>query len=201
MQPFATITRFSLFLWLALGAFFFSQAQAAPLGSSVTSTGTAPQSSPTFICLKKSREVAGAFIVAATNGTAVSGLQVNDDLNTATLAKEGYIGAWTFNGGAVGAWDYCTYRYLTVDFSGQLSYKPITWSFSKKTTSWIASYGSQLKIRPPSTVEGSSSHVQSLFLACKRSDGKGPWLLFLQTGTDLPLLVCAQTTLWITATH
>ncbi|KAG8948769.1 hypothetical protein FRC04_009380 [Tulasnella sp. 424] len=125
MHPFATITRFRLFLWLALGAFLFSQAQAAPLGSSATSTGTAPRSSPTFICLKKARDVAGAFIVAATNGTAVSGLQVNDDLNTATLAKEGYIGAWTFNGGVVGAWDYCTYRYLTVDFSGKLSYKPM----------------------------------------------------------------------------
>ncbi|KAG8907127.1 hypothetical protein FRB99_005235 [Tulasnella sp. 403] len=177
----------------------FAFVRALPPPTPVTTTPTMVSTSagftPSFICLRH-RAQTGAAILASTNGTAVTGLELTDTNNVATLSPNGFVGAWTFDNGGVGAWDYCTYKYLNIE-DGPQSYKPLTWSFTQKTKHWVAAYGKELRAAASGNVTASS-----LFLACRKktSTVKGPpeWDLYLQTGTDLPLSICAQTKLFIT---
>ncbi|KAG8992287.1 hypothetical protein FRB94_011727 [Tulasnella sp. JGI-2019a] len=129
-------------------------------------------------------------ITAITPGTAVTGLGLTQTSGAATLTNNGFHGGWDWVNGGLGAFDGCHDWWLNIGTSSH-SYKPLTWAFDDQiTTNWAGGPG---EIMTTTATVGQTLQLapSSEFLACKES---GSWILYLQTGTDVPAGVECVTT-------
>ncbi|KAG8990910.1 hypothetical protein FRB93_002982 [Tulasnella sp. JGI-2019a] len=129
-------------------------------------------------------------VVAITNGTAVTGLELYGTSTSASLQASGYKQGWGFGNGGVAVDDQCHSLWFNIGES-VYSYKPLSFAFDNQiSTNWIG--GSTSPLVAGTTAEYTAT---STFLACP-SAVVGVWALYLQTGSDLPTgLVCATTQL------
>jgi len=132
--------------------------------------------------------IPGPPVTASTPGTPVTGLQLFNNGGTAILAAGGFNTQISFANGGLGFFERCHEEWLNIGSSAD-SFKPLSFGFDdEETKTWVASFGSVLT---------SSSPPASKFLACQNG---GQWVLFLQTGTDVPpYTYCVETQLTIGA--
>lgn len=114
-----------------------------------------------------------------------------------------YGSALSFSGGTIYRLEYATSvscglvkDYLNVHVSeSTASYKPVYWDYANLITNyWGPDMGS-----PITTTSTSPFGVDSTFLACQEG---GEWVLYLQTGTDVPPgETCATTQLQVTSAY
>ncbi|KIO22891.1 glycoside hydrolase family 47 protein [Tulasnella calospora MUT 4182] len=120
----------------------------------------------------------GPPIVADSPSTAVHGLQLSVDTATPTLVKKGFTGGYDFISGGVGAWRGCHDYWLNIGTS-PYSYKPLTWDFdSQLTTTWTADIGTLVHAGATADYLATAT-----FLTCNQG---GSWVVYLQTGSDVP---------------
>ncbi|KAG8981846.1 hypothetical protein FRB95_008325 [Tulasnella sp. JGI-2019a] len=122
------------------------------------------------------------YITATSTDSRISGLQLTQTTGAATLTSSGFHGGWDWVNGGLGAFDQCHDWWLNIGTSSN-SVLPLTWGYDNQiTTNWAGGPGEVLTTTaaPAQTLVLAPS---STFLACNES---GSWVLYLQTGTDLP---------------
>ncbi|KAG8947498.1 hypothetical protein FRC04_010679 [Tulasnella sp. 424] len=147
------------------------------------------------ICLPPAYVGTPPNITAITPGTVVTGLylSVNDTSTTgsaAILSTDTNIGRLGVSEGTIAAYTGpCSPFYLQIGTSDK-SYKPLTWDFTEADNIWDADFDKII------TAKASGS---SEFLACKPllSKASDPYSVYLQTGKDRPVGLCATTKLKI----
>ncbi|KAG9006846.1 hypothetical protein FRB94_000351 [Tulasnella sp. JGI-2019a] len=116
---------------------------------------------------------------ATSTDSRISGLQLTQTTGAATLTSSGFHGGWDWVNGGLGE---CHDWWLNIGTSSN-SVLPLTWGYDNQiTTNWAGGPGEVLTTTaaPAQTLVLAPS---STFLACNES---GSWVLYLQTGTDLP---------------
>ncbi|KAG8903043.1 hypothetical protein FRC01_009356 [Tulasnella sp. 417] len=138
--------------------------------------------------------VHGPPITAITPGTAVTGLELaRSSTGAVTLADSGFETLISYNNGGLGEFAFCAYYWLNIGTSTH-SYKPLSWGYGdQETFNWSAGSGQIV------TALGTSTYsTTSTFLACNESDS---WVLYLQTGNDVPSgVTCVETQLEVGTT-
>ncbi|KAG9041760.1 hypothetical protein FS837_011769 [Tulasnella sp. UAMH 9824] len=135
--------------------------------------------------------VHGPPTTAITPGTAVTGLELaRSSTGAVTLATSGFETLINYNNGGFGEFEFCNYYWLNIGTSTH-SYKPLSWGYDdQETTTWSAGSGQIVTALATSTYSKTST-----FLACNES---GAWVLYLQTGSEVPSgVTCVKTQLQV----
>ncbi|KAG8971292.1 hypothetical protein FRB90_010548 [Tulasnella sp. 427] len=138
--------------------------------------------------------VKGAPTTAITPGTAVTGLELaRSSTGAVTLAASGFETLISYSNGGFGEFAFCHYYWLNIGTSTH-SYKPLSWGYDdEETKTWSAGAGQIVTALGTSTYSATST-----FLACNQS---GSWVLYLQTGSDVPSgVTCVKTQLQVGTT-
>ncbi|KAG8984239.1 hypothetical protein FRB95_006137 [Tulasnella sp. JGI-2019a] len=122
------------------------------------------------------------YITAITTDTRIAGLQLTQTTGAATLTSSGFHGGWDWVNGGLGAFDACSDWWLNIGTSST-SVKPLTWNLNdQETTIWSGGPG-EIVTTTAAPAQTEVPAATSTFLACEEG---GSWVLYLQTGTDLP---------------